>query len=45
MIQALRPEFLRVRNSNAGAPAGAGPIAEAVLDRVNALFRRLNVHG
>jgi asparagine synthase (glutamine-hydrolysing) len=45
MIRALRPEFLRVRNSNTGAPAGAGPITEAVLDRVNGLFRRLNMHG
>jgi asparagine synthase (glutamine-hydrolysing) len=45
LIGSLRPGFLRVRNSNTGAPAGAGPVTEAVLDRVNGLLRRLNVHG
>jgi asparagine synthase (glutamine-hydrolysing) len=45
VIGALRPEFLRIRNSNTGAPAGAGRMVEAVLDRVNGLLRRLNVRG
>jgi asparagine synthase (glutamine-hydrolysing) len=37
--------LLRVRNSNTGAPGDAGPRLEFVLDKVNSLFKRLNVHG
>lgn len=38
-------EYLRVRNPNTGAPAGAGPIQEFVLDKLNSALRRLNVYG
>jgi asparagine synthase (glutamine-hydrolysing) len=37
--------YLRIRNPNTGAPAGAGPVHEAVFDKVNSLLRRLNVYG
>ena len=37
--------YLAVRNPNTGAPAGAGPLREAVFDKVNSLLRRLNVYG
>jgi asparagine synthase (glutamine-hydrolysing) len=37
--------LLRIRNSNTGAPANAGPLAEWVLDKFNSLFKRLNVYG
>jgi asparagine synthase (glutamine-hydrolysing) len=37
--------YLGVRNPNTGAPAGAGPVREAVLDKLNSLLRRLNVYG
>jgi hypothetical protein len=39
------PEFLKVRNPNTGAPAGAGPRLEFVLDKLNTILRRLNVYG
>jgi asparagine synthase (glutamine-hydrolysing) len=39
------PAFLRVRNSNTGAPVNAGPIREKILDMANSLFKRLNLHG
>jgi len=39
------PALLRVRNSNTGARADAGPRTEYALDKVNSLFKRLNVHG
>ncbi len=38
-------KYLRVRNPNTGAPAGAGPLREAIFDKVNTVLRRLNVHG
>ena len=41
----IQPRFLRVRNSNTGAPAGAGPRVEFVLDKFNTLFKRLNLYG
>jgi hypothetical protein len=41
----IRPQLRRVRNSNTGAPASAGPLVEAVLDKFNTLFKRLNVYG
>jgi asparagine synthase (glutamine-hydrolysing) len=45
LTAAGNPAMLRVRNSNTGAPAGAGPLTEYALDKVNSLFKRLNVHG
>jgi asparagine synthase (glutamine-hydrolysing) len=45
LIKANDPAYLRVRNPNTGAPAGAGPIQEAILDKFNSLLRRLNVYG
>jgi asparagine synthase (glutamine-hydrolysing) len=39
------PKLLRVRNSNTGAPASAGPLVEAAADKLNTVLRRLNVHG
>jgi asparagine synthase (glutamine-hydrolysing) len=45
LIAANNPAYLRVRNPNTGAPAGAGPWQEFVLDKMNSLFRRLNVYG
>ena len=38
-----QPAMLRVRNSNTGAPGDAGPLAEAIYERLNAVLRRLNV--
>jgi len=38
-------KLLRVRNSNTGAPAGASPLVESVLDKFNTIFKRLNVYG
>jgi hypothetical protein len=34
-----------VHDPNTGAPASAGPWQEYVLDKMNSLFRRLNVYG
>jgi asparagine synthase (glutamine-hydrolysing) len=45
LIRANDPRYLRVRNPNTGAPAGAGPLQEAILDKVNSVLRRLNVYG
>jgi asparagine synthase (glutamine-hydrolysing) len=45
LIKANGPQYLRVRNPNTGAPAGAGPMQEFVLDKLNSVLRRLNVHG
>ena len=45
LIKANGAQYLRVRNPNTGAPAGAGPIQEAILDKVNTVLRRLNVYG
>jgi asparagine synthase (glutamine-hydrolysing) len=45
LIKASAPDYLRVRNPNTGAPAGAGPLQEAILDKVNSVLRRLNVYG
>jgi asparagine synthase (glutamine-hydrolysing) len=39
------PRLLKVRNSNTGAPAGAGAKTEFVLDKMNSLLKRLHVHG
>lgn len=39
------PKFLTIRNSNTGAPAGAGPLVECVYDKINSLFKRLNLYG
>jgi asparagine synthase (glutamine-hydrolysing) len=45
LIRANDPRYLRVRNPNTGAPAGAGPLQEAILDKLNSVLRRLNVYG
>jgi hypothetical protein len=45
LIRANGPKYLRVRNPNTGAPAGAGPMQEFVLDKLNSVLRRLNVYG
>jgi hypothetical protein len=45
LTAAGNPALLRVRNSNTGAPADAGPLTEYALDKMNSLFKRLNVHG
>jgi asparagine synthase (glutamine-hydrolysing) len=45
LIAANGSKYLRVRNPNTGAPAGAGPLREAIFDKVNTVLRRLNVHG
>lgn len=37
--------MLKVRNSNTGAPGDAGPWVEACYDKMNSLFKRLNVPG
>ena len=39
------PALVKIRNSNTGAPVDAGPIAEFVLDKLNSLFKKLNVRG
>ena len=40
-----RPALLKVRNSNTGARANAGPREEFVMDKLNTLLKRLNVYG
>lgn len=45
LIARLAPRLLRVRNSNTGAPAGAGALRETVMDKVNTGLKRLGVHG
>lgn len=40
-----RRGLVKVRNSNTGAPADAGPMAERVLDKVNSALKKLNVPG
>jgi asparagine synthase (glutamine-hydrolysing) len=45
LIKANGPDYLKVRNPNTGAPAGAGPLQEFVLDKLNSVLRRLNVYG
>jgi asparagine synthase (glutamine-hydrolysing) len=45
IIGANQSALLRVRNSNTGAPANAGPVCEAVLDKLNSLCKRLNLYG
>jgi asparagine synthase (glutamine-hydrolysing) len=45
IIASASPALARVRNSNTGAPADVGPAAEWALDKVNSVFKRLNVPG
>lgn len=45
VIAACAPQMLRVRNANTGAPAGAGPLVEALFDKMNTALRRLHVPG
>lgn len=37
--------MLRVRNSNTGAPADAGPTLEFAFDKINSILKRLGVYG
>jgi len=39
------PPLLKIRNSNTGASADAGPVAEFVFDKINSLLKKLNVRG
>ena len=39
------PELLRIRTAKTGAPVDAGPMATQVLERINSVLRKLNVHG
>jgi asparagine synthase (glutamine-hydrolysing) len=45
IIGTNHPALLRVRNSNTGAPASAGPFLETLFDKINSLGRRLNLYG
>jgi asparagine synthase (glutamine-hydrolysing) len=45
LMSAHNQALLRVRNSNTGAPANASPFVEKVLDKINTVFKRLNVRG
>lgn len=45
LIRAGIPRLARVRNSNTGAPADAGPLMELALDKMNSVLKRLNVRG
>jgi asparagine synthase (glutamine-hydrolysing) len=45
LTAAGKAAMLRVRNSNTGAPADAGPRLEFALDKVNSLFKRIGVPG
>ena len=45
IVRRNNPRLLRVRNSNTGAPADAGRLTEAIADRLNSVFKRLNVYG
>jgi asparagine synthase (glutamine-hydrolysing) len=44
-LTGANPKLLKVRNSNTGANADAGPLAEFVLDKANTLLKRMNVRG
>jgi hypothetical protein len=45
LTRAGLPRLARVRNSNTGAAADAGPLAEFVFDKLNTALKRLNVRG
>jgi len=45
LIAANEPKLLKVRNSNTGASADAGPLAEFLFDKCNTILKRLNVRG
>ncbi len=45
IIRTNHPALLSVRNSNTGASADAGPLMEKFWDKINSLFKRLNVYG
>ena len=45
IIDANHTALLRVRNSNTGAPAGAGALLESIYDKMNSLFKKLNLYG
>jgi asparagine synthase (glutamine-hydrolysing) len=37
--------LLRVRNANTGAPGSAGPLVEAIFDKIHSVCKQLNLHG
>jgi asparagine synthase (glutamine-hydrolysing) len=45
IIRANHPALLKIRNSNTGAPAGAGPFVEKIMDKLNSFLKRLNIYG
>jgi len=45
LIRQNHAALLKVRNSNTGAPGDANPLMEMVCDKINSLFKRLNVYG
>ena len=45
LIARGKPEYLKIRNPNTGAPAGAGALQEFILDKLNTIMRRLNLYG
>jgi asparagine synthase (glutamine-hydrolysing) len=45
IISTNHPALLRIRNSNTGAPASAGPFLETIFDKINSLGKRLNLYG
>jgi asparagine synthase (glutamine-hydrolysing) len=45
IIGTNHPALLRVRNSNTGAPASAGPFLETIFDKINSLGKRFNLNG
>jgi asparagine synthase (glutamine-hydrolysing) len=45
IIGTNHPALLRVRNSNTGAPGGAGPFRELIFDKINSLGKWLNLYG
>jgi asparagine synthase (glutamine-hydrolysing) len=45
IVAANHHALLKVRNSNTGARVNAYPLEERVFDKMNTLFKRLNVYG
>jgi asparagine synthase (glutamine-hydrolysing) len=45
IIEHYAPRLLRVRDSNTGAPIDAGRLRGVISDKLNSLFKRLNVAG
>jgi asparagine synthase (glutamine-hydrolysing) len=45
IVKANNLTLLKVRNSNTGAPGNALPVVEKLLNKLNSLFKRLNIYG